>query len=314
MPTEANGCGTTRVMVVARDLALRNAVGELLEAEMGWSSDLFESPADAVPRMEAQPPHIVLCDLARAGANGRSMLDEVVARGTDVPVIILMGTGEEQSTLQALRKGAVGFASSDGFQDELPDILERVASAARSVRDRKRLQACLTRVELEFALDNDPAMVPTLVGDVQDHMSLLGFGDKGARVRLGVALEEALLNAMIHGNLEISSSLKQEDDGAYRREILARRGKRPYNRRRLRFRARLLPTRAEFTVADAGPGFDPSRLPDPTDPANLDKVSGRGLLLIRTFMDEVRFNAKGNRIRMIKRVSVPRRPGAAPKA
>ena len=42
-------------------------------------------------------------------------------------------------------------------------------------------------------------------------------------------------------------------------------------------------------------------LPDPTDPANIEKVSGRGLLLIRTFMDEVHHNKTGNEITMIKR-------------
>ena len=42
-----------------------------------------------------------------------------------------------------------------------------------------------------------------------------------------------------------------------------------------------------YTIRDEGPGFDPASLPDPTDPANLERVSGRGLLLILSFMDEV---------------------------
>ena len=53
-----------------------------------------------------------------------------------------------------------------------------------------------------------------------------------------------------------------------------------------------------------GNGFDPTTLPDPTDPANLDKVSGRGLLLIRTFMDEVDYSNHpqgGTVVRMKKR-------------
>ena len=56
-------------------------------------------------------------------------------------------------------------------------------------------------------------------------------------------------------------------------------------------------------IRDEGPGFDPDGLPDPTDPENLTKASGRGVLLIRTFMDEVRFNDTGNEITMIKRCS-----------
>ena len=63
----------------------------------------------------------------------------------------------------------------------------------------------------------------------------------------------------------------------------------------------------EIVVRDEGPGFQQKELPDPTDPANLDKLSGRGLLLIQTFMDEIRFNDQGNEITLIKRRSDRRR-------
>ena len=58
---------------------------------------------------------------------------------------------------------------------------------------------------------------------------------------------------------------------------------------------------ATFVVRDQGPGFDPASLPDPTDPENLEKASGRGLLLMRTFMDSVEYNSAGNEVTMIKR-------------
>jgi anti-sigma regulatory factor (Ser/Thr protein kinase) len=64
---------------------------------------------------------------------------------------------------------------------------------------------------------------------------------------------------------------------------------------------RFAPGEATFVIQDEGPGFDPASLPDPTDPENLDKVSGRGLLLMRTFMDEVSYNDRGNQVTMIKR-------------
>jgi anti-sigma regulatory factor (Ser/Thr protein kinase) len=56
-----------------------------------------------------------------------------------------------------------------------------------------------------------------------------------------------------------------------------------------------------FCIRDEGPGFDWSTLPDPRDPENLGRVGGRGLLLVRTFMDEVHFNEKGNQIILVKR-------------
>ena len=58
---------------------------------------------------------------------------------------------------------------------------------------------------------------------------------------------------------------------------------------------------AEITIRDEGPGFDPSKIPDPTDPAYLDRPCGRGLWLIHAFIDEVHHNATGNEITMILR-------------
>ena len=59
-----------------------------------------------------------------------------------------------------------------------------------------------------------------------------------------------------------------------------------------------------YTIRDEGPGFDVNNLPDPTDPANLEKPSGRGMLLIRMFMDAVRYNDMGNEITLEKRKDV----------
>jgi anti-sigma regulatory factor (Ser/Thr protein kinase) len=64
-------------------------------------------------------------------------------------------------------------------------------------------------------------------------------------------------------------------------------------------------TSVTYVITDEGPGFDPSALPDPTDISQLERVSGRGLLLIRTFMDEVRHNDRGNEITMIKHLAPP---------
>jgi anti-sigma regulatory factor (Ser/Thr protein kinase) len=64
--------------------------------------------------------------------------------------------------------------------------------------------------------------------------------------------------------------------------------------------ATLTRQQATFVVRDEGKGFDPATLPDPTDPANLGKASGRGLLLIQTFMDRVEHNEHGNQITMTK--------------
>ena len=62
----------------------------------------------------------------------------------------------------------------------------------------------------------------------------------------------------------------------------------------------MTPSTITYIIRDEGPGFDHTDLPNPTDPENLTKLSGRGLLLIRTFMDHVEFNNTGNEITLVK--------------
>jgi Histidine kinase-like ATPase domain len=163
------------------------------------------------------------------------------------------------------------------------------------------LLECLASVELQFELGSDPALVPPLVAHLQEQLMRLKLCDQTSRIRLGIAFEKALLNGIYHGNLEVSSDLRQNGDGAFHQLARARRQQVPYANRRLHVRARLARSEAVCVITDDGPGFDPTALPDPTDPANLGRVGGRGLLLIRTFLDEVRFNQQGNEITLIKR-------------
>lgn len=96
-----------------------------------------------------------------------------------------------------------------------------------------------------------------------------------AQFALRLALEEALNNAINHGN-------------------------RCDPRKRVRIAFRVDPERTSVTVCDEGPGFAPETLPDPTCEENLDRPGGRGVMLIRAYMSEVSFNKRGNCITFVK--------------
>jgi anti-sigma regulatory factor (Ser/Thr protein kinase) len=162
----------------------------------------------------------------------------------------------------------------------------------------------LIETETTFELqDNDLGLVPVLIGHMLDTADEFGVCTNGDRMHLAVSLEEAITNGIVHGNLEVSSEHRGEDDALYHRLIKERRRQAPYCHRKLRVRGLFRPHKVSFTIADEGPGFDPRALADPTRPENLDKAHGRGLFLIRAFTDEVSFNSRGNEIRLVKRAS-----------
>jgi anti-sigma regulatory factor (Ser/Thr protein kinase) len=144
-------------------------------------------------------------------------------------------------------------------------------------------------------------VIPAVLARLREREARFGLFDEKTADRVAVALTEALVNAIQHGNLELDSRLRREDEAAYDRMAEFRRRRPPYRDRRLHVRARFSRREAVYAIRDEGPGFDPSTLPDPTDPAHLEKTTGRGLLLIRAYMDEVAFNGAGNQLILIKR-------------
>ena len=114
--------------------------------------------------------------------------------------------------------------------------------------------------------------------DVQERI-LRDVADSGfstdTAFAIRIALEEAMVNAIKHGN--------GLDPG-----------------KKVHVESRVTPKRAEITIEDEGPGFDRGAIPDPTEDDNLDKPSGRGILLIEAYMDGVEWSRGGRRLRMVK--------------
>jgi CheY-like chemotaxis protein len=289
------------VLVVDDAPVDRHKAKRLVEKVEGWRAVTACNGAEALEAIEREAPTVVLTDMLMPEMDGLELVEAIRERHPLIPVILMTAFGSEDIAILALQKGAASYVPKKSLARDLADTLDQVQTAAKAGQQHQQLLDSLTEVEAQFVLESDAALVPALVAYLQDQFTRMKLCDQTTRIRLGVALEEALLNGIYHGNLEVSSELRENGDGAFHQAARERRQQLPYAERRLRVRSSLSRTQAEWVIADEGPGFDPSKLPDPTDPANLGRVGGRGLLLIRTFLDEVRFNQKGNEVTLIKR-------------
>jgi CheY-like chemotaxis protein len=296
------------VLVVADSPVDRHKAKRLVEKVQGWRAVTACNGMEALAAIEREAPTVVLTDMLMPEMDGLELVEAIRERHALIPVIVMTGNGSEDIAIRALQKGAASYVPKKNLARELADTLGQVQTAAKAGQRQQQLLECLTVLEAQFVLESDPALVPALAAYLQDQLTRMKLCDQTARIRLGIAFEEALLNGIYHGNLEVGSDLRQNGEAAFHRVADERRRQAPYAERRLRVRASLSRCEALCVIADEGPGFDPSRLPDPTDPANLGRVGGRGLLLIRTFLDEVRFNNKGNEITLIKRREIPPHP------
>jgi anti-sigma regulatory factor (Ser/Thr protein kinase) len=233
--------------------------------------------------------------------DGLTLTEKVRENFPLVPVVLMTGSGSERIAVAALKAGAADYVPKQALALDLIPVLERVLSIGQAEHRRYRVLQGMTRRSSQFVLENDPSLVPPLVSQFREDLIEMGLCDLTGATRAGIALEEALLNAVYHGNLEVSSDLRQNGDESFHQLAKERRATEPFAARRVRITARLTTTAATFVIADEGPGFDVAKLPDPTDPEFLERPSGRGVLLMRTFMDEVRYNATGNRVTLVKR-------------
>jgi CheY-like chemotaxis protein/anti-sigma regulatory factor (Ser/Thr protein kinase) len=301
----------TKILVVDDSAVDRKLTGSLLEKRAGsvaLEKDSRVTVIHAVNGREAldliprEHPDLVLTDLQMPEMNGLELVEAVKNSYPAIPVILMTAHGSEDIAVTALEKGAASYVPKKKLASDLLETVDSVLASAGARRQQQRLvDECWLQTESHFLLPNDLSHISPLVNHLQENLTRMKVCDENDLIRVAVALREALNNAIVHGNLEVSSELREQDERRYYSLMDERRQREPYRSRVVMVIAEESRAEAVYIVRDEGQGFDTANLPDPTDPANLEKVSGRGLLLIRTFMDEVQFNQKGNEITMTKR-------------
>jgi CheY-like chemotaxis protein len=290
-----------RAVVVDDFLIERRILGRFVQKISGLEIIEASSGQEALEAIEREAPAVVLTDLQMPGMNGLELVRAIRARYPHIPVIVMTAYGSEEVAIQALRAGATNYVPKRALKTDLADTLKSVLTVAAKERRRQRVNRCLKRREARFELDNDPELIAPLVDLLQEDLAAMNVCDSTARMQVGVAFQEALANALYHGNLEVSSDLRQEDERIFYSLANERRGLTPFRDGRIEVHTRIDSHAATIVDMDEGPGFDTSKLTRQINPEDVMRVGGRGLLLIRAFMDEMQHNETGNRITMIKR-------------
>ncbi len=132
---------------------------------------------------------------------------------------------------------------------------------------------------MKFIIDSDLSQQREIQKRILDAVEAAGYTSDNL-FAVKISLEEALINAIKHGN-------KLDP------------------KKKVHIEASVTPKETEIIIEDEGPGFRRKNVPDPTAEENLLKCSGRGILLMETYMDRVEYSKSGRRVRMIKRNARP---------
>jgi serine/threonine-protein kinase RsbW len=165
--------------------------------------------------------------------------------------------------------GRNGRAARPSAPKRRPAVGSKKASRSKAASGRN------SRIEhLAFTISSTEEQGRDVQKQVLEAVQRHGFvGQEFFGIKL--ALEEALVNAIKHGNGRDT-------------------------KKRVIVNARISDNRFQISIEDQGPGFDRSSVPDPTSEENLEKCSGRGILLMESYMSKVAWDHGGRRVTLVK--------------
>jgi serine/threonine-protein kinase RsbW len=262
-----------RILIVDTNEELRTLLGRVL-SDFGHEVVATGDREEALAREDLEDFDLVISDLTDDAESGVQIVSEIKRKSLLVPVVVSSDETQPAGVIKAFKLGASNYVRRPYDRDELRDIVERTLSyKLRFVEDLKVLP--FVHEKIEFELPSDISLMDGVLHYLHERVVQLGLINP-ERSNLFIALDEAFANAVKHGNRGDVSKI-------------------------VRITADLSAREARFTIEDEGEGFRVTEIPDPRDPANLFKTSGRGVLLIYNIMDEVMYNERGNRLTMIKR-------------
>lgn len=262
-----------RILIVDSNDELRSLLADVL-GDLGHEVVATGDRAEALAREDLEEFDLIISDLTEDADGGIGIISELKRKRLMVPVVVSSEETQHHGIIKAFKLGAANFLRKPYDHEELRAIVDKTLSyKLRFVSDLRVLP--YARERIEFELPSDLSLMNGVLHYLIERVAALGIVQP-ERSNLFIALDEAFVNAVKHGNKQDPHKL-------------------------VRITADLSAEEARFTIEDEGEGFNLADVPDPLDPANLFKTSGRGVLLIHNIMDEVRYNERGNRLTMIKR-------------
>jgi len=156
---------------------------------------------------------------------------------------------------------------------------------------------CQSWLTFDFNIDE---VTERLIAPLSLYYSMDDRDIKGVKI----AIYEALTNAIEHGNLDMPAFLRYSDpfERAYERFKEIRQSNPKYRNRKVTAGYLCHPDRITYFIKDEGSGFDHKNIEEPTSPENITRCHGRGIAMMKMYMDEIYFNDTGNEIRLVKKI------------
>ncbi|MBN1515693.1 response regulator [Candidatus Sumerlaeota bacterium] len=292
-----------KLLIVDDEEAIISVLRGFLDQETDFECHYANSSDEAIQLFTTENIDVVLTDIKMPGLNGIALIGELRKINPHVQVIAMSAYGDVEEVIEALRAGVVDFFQKPFRIHTALESLRRAFQRVNVVYSADQTAKWIAKEEKELIIPNSFEAASQVTMELTRNMTPFDLDDEFQLESIRVALNEIIVNAIEHGNLEISYEEKNkliENFENYRSVIEQRSVDSRYKDRRVLIRSRITSNEARFIIEDEGKGFAHDNLPDPTDVENLMNSHGRGILMARIYMDELLYNEKGNVCTIVK--------------
>ncbi|MCK4761594.1 MAG: SpoIIE family protein phosphatase [Candidatus Aminicenantes bacterium] len=258
---------------------------------------LAETGNEGIEKFREFLPDIVISDMRLPDKNGNIVVKEIKAINKDVPIIIITGFSDKQLILSAMRNGALDLLKKPFKPKDLRYLINKIDTLFRKIK--VKLSSSFVQWEKrELRMPNDIYIIAPVVNFIFSNIDYIS--EDISFMKNG--LQELLINAVEHGNLNISYTEKQEllEKGDYNRCLREKACQPEFHDKHVIIRVFSTPDYLRIEIEDKGQGFDLSSIPDPENPENFLKEHGKGILMAMHAFDQVQYNEIGNCVKLTK--------------
>jgi len=291
-----------KVLVVEDDPASMNYLEIILNKE-GLEYKTAIDGKEGLEIFKEYEPHIVLSDINMPHMSGIELLSAIKRIRPQTIVIMLTAFNSEEYVIESMRYGANNYLKKPILRENIIGLLRKYKAVLFARNQHKKIHNFIESQRFSMSFESDIHQVPFIINYLIDEIDSLFKEDEAMGIRLG--LDEIIINAIEHGNLEISYVEKSYAMQESRfEELLKERTNDPIRgKRKVSITFEYKKDYCEWIITDEGDGFDPDSIPNPITTDGAEMLHGRGIFITRFQFDELEYLGKGNKVRLRKFVN-----------
>ncbi len=261
------------ILVVDDEDILRNTLKRALNRDE-MTVTTASSAKEGLELLKTTAFDLIITDVKMPEMDGLKFLRKVKAKDSELPVIVLTGFATVEMTKDALQHGAFNFITKPFDVENILSIVKKGLDLKKKIVTNREI-AAFTKSAFDIEIPSRSDLLGGVIFYILEQLKLMDFSHQVIASDILMTLDESLTNANKHGN-----------KGDAQKKIF--------------IHTQIDSEKMEITIRDEGDGFSPDKLVDPLSSEGIERNCGRGVFLMKGYMDEVKFNDKGNEVNMVK--------------